>query len=146
MDGSVREDDGSAPEDASNDASLAIAVFLRGEREAMITVGGKLDGTAVQRLALLLKAVLAVGAENLVVDLSEVTECDAAARPIFLKLQRSLQLKHGWMVLLDPPANLADLDPISLEAAFAAYRKISASTAGGERPSPASPDDAPVVA
>jgi hypothetical protein len=41
------------------------------------------------------------------------------------------------MLLIEPPPVLADLDPISLEAAFAAYRRVVA------LPEPAEPPQAP---
>lgn len=107
-------------------AETAISTMLRGVDDATVTVTGPLDAAAVARLNHLLKALCAAGARYFVADLAGLSSCDAAARPLFAKLRRKLVLNEGWMLLLDPPPLLADLESVSLEVAFAAYRRVVA--------------------
>ncbi len=115
----------------------SLTAQLRGDSEAMLTLAGDLDRETVARLGHIVSGLYEAGARFLVLDLADVTRCDASARPFFTRLRRKLQLNQGWMLLIEPPLVLADLDPVSLEAAFAAYRKVVA------LPEPADPPQAP---
>ena len=129
-------------------AAPTVTLVLRGEHEAFVTMTGELDGAAVQRLDAVFDGLCHAGARYLVIDLSGIGGIDHAARGLFVTLQRKLALNSGWMLLLDPPPLLADLDTVTLEVAFAAYRRAAASAGPAHPPPsvPGGPDGAPVVA
>jgi anti-anti-sigma regulatory factor len=114
--------DGNNPSPATGDGT-SIAATLHDRDEALLTVVGELTGPAVARLRAMLRGLSAAGARYLVVDLSGVTECEHSVRRVFTTAIRRLQLVQGWMMLLQPPAILADLDTMSLETVFATYRR-----------------------
>ncbi|MFL5518112.1 MAG: STAS domain-containing protein [Gemmatimonadales bacterium] len=123
----------------------SIVVHLRGDSQAMLAVTGELDEMAVARLTHVVTGVCAAGARFLIFDLSGTTRCGDAVRPFLTKLRRRLQLGQGWLMLLEPPAELSDVDQVSLEEAFAAYRWSAVAAVPPQTP-PHAPPPAPEVA
>ncbi len=115
-----RESDGSLAADTS------ISAVLRGADRALVTVTGALDEDAVRRLKAILRGLCAAGALYVVVDLAGVTDCARQARTVLSGTRRRLAVQHGWLLLLTPPAQLADLDTASLADLFVAYRQSGA--------------------
>lgn len=102
-----------------------ISAVLRGVDQASVTVFGALDAPAVERLEAMLHGVVAAGARYVVLDLSDVIECDGRAREVLSATQDQLTAMNGWLLPLTPPSQLADLDNASLDDLFAAYRQAT---------------------
>ncbi|MGI8798996.1 MAG: STAS domain-containing protein [Pseudonocardia sp.] len=110
------------PTDGSTADAQTICAALRGADRALVTVAGALDEDAARRLKAILRGLCAAGALYLVVDLAGVTTCTRQARTVLASTRRRLALQHGWLLVLTPPAELADLDTASLTDLFGAYR------------------------
>jgi len=110
------------PTDGSTADAQTICAALRGADRALVTVAGALDEDAARRLKAILRGLCAAGALYLVVDLAGVTTCTRQARTVLASTRRRLALQLGWLLVLTPPAELADLDTASLTDLFGAYR------------------------
>src|SRR3954451_6309112 len=72
---------------------------LRRDDEARIAIEGPVGGVETRRIAMLVQALLAAGARQLIIDLAQVESCDPALTAFLEQQQRHLVAAGGWMLV-----------------------------------------------
>jgi len=108
---------------------------LRCDDEARIAIEGPVGGVETRRIAMLVQALLAAGARQLIVDLAQVESCDPALTAFLEQQQRHLVAAGGWMLVDGAPPTPGD-DASTLVEIFEIYRHVR----GLARPTPAAID------
>jgi len=98
---------------------------LRRDDEAHITVEGAVGGDETRRIAVLVQALLAAGARQLIVDLDHVERCDPALTAFLEQQHHHLAASGGWMIVNGAPSTPTD-DATSLVEIFEIYRHVHA--------------------
>ena len=108
--------------------SALISSLLRG-REALITVTGGVDRSAVGQVATVLRGLCDAGATRVLLDLALVSACDRSLAGALDFQRRRLAAAGGWLIVDGSPATLGDDLGLPLLETFRIYQEVRALTA-----------------
>ena len=103
--------------------------WLGPRNDAVLTVRGDLDPVAVRRVATFIWALLDVGADQMILDVSGVPVVPAGVKAMLAPLSAQLRDRGGWLLVTGAP-ELDEHGVTPLLDAFAAYRQVVSESEG----------------
>lgn len=100
---------------------------------AVVSLAGELDIVSAPQLEDVVSAVLAGGAQHIVLDLTELTFCDSTGISVFVKTNNSCATAGGFLRLAQPSGHVARvLAIVGLLDAFPTYSTLAAAIRGDD--------------